>query len=219
MHKTGPIAAAEYVRRTKLSKTQGSNIITKTICSDRGKVIELGKIKVDIMNRFPYPLDISSWAVHEAASAKAAVGAQPSHARKYVDTVSVITWNLRHHTELELSKMGVMKNGNLESVWTKSRYGSGHVQALRLEGKAGLRHGGPKGVWAHLGSKDRKITKLAAEDSLKLEVSILVNGLDMDRISRLPDLKDLHVFTLDHHDDPDTTKGLLFACANVFCPD
>jgi hypothetical protein len=37
---------------------RGPNIIEERICSDRVKVIELGKIKADIMSRMPEQLDI-----------------------------------------------------------------------------------------------------------------------------------------------------------------
>lgn len=70
----------------------GSNVITKAICEDKEKLIELGKIKVAIMNRFLYKLDTDVWNIERVSSSRAVAKAQPSHARKFIDTVSLITW-------------------------------------------------------------------------------------------------------------------------------
>ncbi|PVI06927.1 hypothetical protein DM02DRAFT_622693 [Periconia macrospinosa] len=53
----------ECVRLFDLLVQQGYNLITENVCdqSEKWKVIELGKIKVDIMNRAPLDLEIESW--------------------------------------------------------------------------------------------------------------------------------------------------------------
>lgn len=41
-----------------LEDSHGANILTTDICDDREKIIELGKITVDLMNRVPGDLNI-----------------------------------------------------------------------------------------------------------------------------------------------------------------
>ncbi|KAK5734455.1 hypothetical protein LTR17_008956 [Elasticomyces elasticus] len=107
-------------RRTML----GTNLITEALFPDRDLVIELAKIKVDIMNRMPVPLDVSEWGTFN----RSGLGATPSETleRKFIDIVSFVTWKQLHNPTFDLGTLPKprLANGGESHVWKHPYLGS-----------------------------------------------------------------------------------------------
>lgn len=111
----------ECNRSFHLLHNVGHAFLTDQACSEteREKIIALGQIKVDVMNRVPLPLeaDIDSWSkqvgVHHGSC---------SHLRKFVDTVSLFTWKEKCHPTIDLSSITIHTRSSTASIWSQSAY-------------------------------------------------------------------------------------------------
>ncbi|KAK3074928.1 hypothetical protein LTR53_002239 [Teratosphaeriaceae sp. CCFEE 6253] len=90
-------------QRAEKENKAGVNLVTETVCADRTKVIELGRLKVDIMNRAPMHLDVDRWARVYMPTSQG--GVAESAERTFVDTVSFVTWKKLHHSEFDLGSL------------------------------------------------------------------------------------------------------------------
>jgi hypothetical protein len=99
----------------------GCNIIDEQFCPDRSKVIELGKVKVDVMNRMPEELDVEDWEtpiVRTNANTRVSV----SDLRSFIDVVSLFTWKSKHNPAVDLGGLWRSLGGHTISVWSKRGY-------------------------------------------------------------------------------------------------
>ncbi|KAF2129995.1 hypothetical protein P153DRAFT_385228 [Dothidotthia symphoricarpi CBS 119687] len=106
---------------SNLARDQGVNIIIEDVCDrlEHGKVVALGQIKVDIMNRAPVELDVDVWKRIEVQS-----GSLASHSLIYVliNTVSLDILKLEFNSTWNLLTRGFNLDGERKSTWTRYFY-------------------------------------------------------------------------------------------------
>jgi hypothetical protein len=104
--------------------------MTEAVCdrNQRDVVVQLGRIKVDIMNRAPMELDIKRWK--RVNTAHATGFAHCSTERTWIDLVSFITWKERFNPSFDLGCLKVPveileRHGaqrSMASVWSSTMY-------------------------------------------------------------------------------------------------
>jgi hypothetical protein len=109
---------------------EGIDITAEAVCGkeQRNLVVQLGRIKVDIMNRAPMDRDIKRWKRFDMTSKKGNVHC--SAERTWIDMVSLTTWKERLNPSFDLGCLKV-PHENIErrgdelsmgSVWTSNWY-------------------------------------------------------------------------------------------------
>jgi hypothetical protein len=145
--------------RAQFETTRGSNIITGSFCPDKGKIIQLGLIKVDIMNKMPTEIDVSDWKTSRKFSGVRG-SASVSYVRTFIDTTSLVEWKRQHFPEVDLGYLSMIseKKGRI-SVWNiEEGYGTPttvtpHQQSILSWEAQHLR-----GIWCSSDGKEKPIT-------------------------------------------------------------
>jgi hypothetical protein len=189
---------AECIRRNKLIRDHGINFITDKVCdeSERQLVIELGRIKVDIMNRTPMPLDINEWKTVEVKAGRRA----PPAVRLFIDHVSLITWKQKFKPSFDLNTLGYDLWGERKSLWVSHLLGGG--TAIDKSDTSAIRRTVPA-VWA-FGKKE------GINDNINIKIIVPFKGIDIERVNEIEDLTTYHVYTIDERDSEDEAEGAAF---------
>jgi hypothetical protein len=187
----------ECIRRCALMRDVGYNIITDQVCDETelDKVVALGQLKVEIMNRVPLrlDLDINSWrTVYRDMDTSLPPRCSPL--RTYIDTTSLVTWKQRYNPSFDLSSLGYIANGHWRSIWTVPYFGGGRKVVL---GKTSAKIGAPPTTWALAPHSARRTIKSAEENfSRRITISIPYKGVDVIRAKQLDDYALYQVFNL-----------------------
>lgn len=97
-----------WMPKKQMTVVPGFNLIEEQHCpeADRPKIIELGKLKVDIMNKFPFRLDVEAWEelplAPNATVASASMVRRCSYERQFIDLTSLILWKQNHASSFDL---------------------------------------------------------------------------------------------------------------------
>ncbi|EAT82171.2 hypothetical protein HBH56_106820 [Parastagonospora nodorum] len=102
-----------------LERQQGPNIITELFCKDRNLVIQLGKIKVDAMNRMPETLPAPQRSI-VASSAHFIMHS----IWIFIDIASLVRWKQLHNPTVHLGELNLRRNGRVVSMWSAQHYGA-----------------------------------------------------------------------------------------------
>jgi hypothetical protein len=116
--KNGAAAAQECIRRCTVAQDHGPNYITEKICSksEKDKVIQVGQLKVDIMNRVPFSIDVARWKkVHYSGYTPASFALD----RQLIDSISLILWKKLYNPTLDLGSLEFIQYGESTSIWSK----------------------------------------------------------------------------------------------------
>ncbi len=108
-----------------LRELQGPNFITEDLFGDSEKssVIELGKINVDIMNKFPGPLNIATnWEQTNLTGRSVAVSIC-TPVRRFIDVTSLLHWKRMSAPNVDLDALGFTYNGEFKTAWQQMFYG------------------------------------------------------------------------------------------------
>lgn len=115
-----PVALFMFPSITKPSKakhittptfTTGFNILSETVVpeDEREKVVALGKVKVDIMNRAPMDLDVERWSdlplAPDATMASVAASLKCSYERRFIDLTALTSWMQSHNPEFDIRNL------------------------------------------------------------------------------------------------------------------
>lgn len=114
----GAAAAQECIRRCAVAQDHGPNYITEKVCnkSEKDKVILLGQLKVDIMNRVPFSINIARWKkVHFSGYTPASFALD----RQLIDSMSLILWKKLYNSTLDLGLLEFTQYGVTTSIWSK----------------------------------------------------------------------------------------------------
>jgi hypothetical protein len=75
------------VRSGKCAESLRSNVVTEEVCNDLTMIPELGRIKVDLMNRFREELNVDGWEKQNYS-----VSRSTPCARIFIDVTSIAGW-------------------------------------------------------------------------------------------------------------------------------
>ncbi|KXT10478.1 hypothetical protein AC579_8887 [Pseudocercospora musae] len=95
------------------------NWLTKNVCDEQDKIVKLGQICVDILNRAPFPVDTTAWNT----SLEADVSWHKliaSSSKKFVESVGILEWKKKAFKELDFDNMPTY-NGT-HNFWSKSMH-------------------------------------------------------------------------------------------------
>ncbi|KAI1551685.1 hypothetical protein PtrSN002B_005522 [Pyrenophora tritici-repentis] len=87
------------------------NTFTKETCNDRAKIVQLGRITVDMTNRVSLDLEIARW---ERIDSNARGEATVLTVRTFITITSLVRWKQIHHPDFDLADL----NGYGEAVHT-----------------------------------------------------------------------------------------------------
>jgi hypothetical protein len=164
------------------------------VCSEeeKEKVVALGLIKVDVMNRAPMELDVDQWSVSPFYVA--------SHVRTFIDVVSLITWTQRDNPNFDLGTLPY-------NVFSPHGFYGAGTNSSQLRDAIQIRW--PMVIWVSKLAGERKHTKQDVENSaMNLTVIMPFTGLDITKANDLkPEATEGYVlFTLKDRDTGSSVK-------------
>jgi hypothetical protein len=201
--KIGAVAAQECIRRCIVAQDHGPNYITEKVCSvlEKDKVIQLGQLKVDIMNRVPFSFDVARWKkIHFSGYTPASFPLD----RQLIDSISLILWKKLYNPTLDLGSLEFIQYGETTSIWSKWYCPNRQNDSYSVPTNVYQKYS----IGAVVMNKAGDLEELTRS----YKITIPYKGYDESKVDALPDLRTdgYHVFETKHRDS--TNAGMRAAC-------
>jgi hypothetical protein len=177
--------------RQDLANRHGVNIITHKICADREKVIRLGQIKVDMMNRMPADLLTEEWSVFKIPPKTQASNHPVSDARTFIDIASLFHWKVHHSPKVNLDALCLSTHAS-DTVWTQCVYCKPIPAAVRAKSVI-FNRGSIVGVWIPTPNTSQRYGSNAA-----VNMTMMISwseSVDQEKVKDIREFSGYGIFT------------------------